>query len=127
MSAARDYEMKHGVTSGDAPAFSGWTPGGLRAYRLENPAWVGRTMRELLREHPEYRFVNLVRDGQVLGGKDSEPLRAGDIIALGARREAMTEKMGLIGPEVSDRAALDLPLDRAEILVTNREILKKDA
>jgi putative transport protein len=82
-------------------------------------------MRELLREHPEYRFVNLVRDGQVLGGKDSEPLRAGDIIALGGRREAMTEKMGLIGPEVSDRAALDLPLDRAEILVTNREILKK--
>jgi putative transport protein len=37
----------------------------------------------------------------------------------------MTEKMGLIGPEVSDRAALDLPLDRAEILVTNGEILKK--
>jgi putative transport protein len=123
--AAQDYEKKHGVASGDAPALSGWTPGGLRAYRLENPAWVGRTMRELLREHPEYRFVNLVRDGQVLGGKDSEPLRAGDIIALGGRREAMTEKMGLIGPEVSDRAALDLPLDRAEILVTNREILKK--
>ena len=37
----------------------------------------------------------------------------------------MTEKMGLIGPEVSDRAALDVPLDRAEILVTNKEILKK--
>ena len=32
----------------------------------------------------------------------------------------MTEKMGLIGPEVSDRIALDLPLDRAEILVTNK-------
>ena len=37
----------------------------------------------------------------------------------------MTEKMGLIGPEVSDRVALDFPLDRAEILVTNKEILKK--
>jgi putative transport protein len=37
----------------------------------------------------------------------------------------MTEKMGLIGPEVSDRTALDLPLDRAEILVTNSEVLKK--
>ena len=46
-------------------------------------------------------------------------------ITLGGVRGAMTEKMGLIGPEVSDRAALDLPLDRAEILVTNKELLKK--
>jgi putative transport protein len=37
----------------------------------------------------------------------------------------MTEKMGLIGPEVSDRVALDLPLDRAEILVTNRDMLRR--
>jgi putative transport protein len=123
--AAREYEKEHGVASGDAPALSGWTPGGLRAYRLENAAWVGRTMRDLLRQHPEYRFVNLVRDGMVLGAKDDEALRVGDIIALGGQREAMTEKMGLIGPEVSDRAALDLPLDRAEILVTNSAILKK--
>jgi putative transport protein len=47
------------------------------------------------------------------------------VIALGGRRETMTENMGLIGPEVSDRTALDLPLDRAEILVTNSEVLKK--
>ena len=37
----------------------------------------------------------------------------------------MTEKMGLLGPEVSDRIALDVPLDKAEILVTNSELLKK--
>ena len=54
-----------------------------------------------------------------------EKLRLGDVIALGGRREVMTEKMGLIGAEVSDRVALDLPLDRAEVLVTNKEILKK--
>lgn len=123
--AARDYEKEHGVASGDTPALSGWTAGGLRAYRLENDAWIGRTMRDILRDNPEYRFVNLVRDGQALGALDTERLQRGDVIALGGRREAMTEKMGLIGPEVSDRAALDLPLDRAEILVTNGDMLKK--
>jgi putative transport protein len=123
--AARAYEKEHGVNSGDTPALSGWTPGALRAYRLENTAWVGRTMDDLLREHPEYRFVNLVRDGEALGPREEERLQQGDIIALGGRREAMTEKMGLIGPEVSDRAALDVPLDRAEILVTNRDLLKQ--
>ena len=34
--AARQYEEEHGVASGDMPALTGWTPGGLRAYRLEN-------------------------------------------------------------------------------------------
>ncbi|MBR0662284.1 aspartate:alanine exchanger family transporter [Neoroseomonas oryzicola] len=123
--AAQAYEKEHGVASGDAPAFSGWTAGGLRAYRLENQAWVGRSMHDMLRENPEYRFVNLVRDGAPIGAPLDEPLRLGDVIALGGLREAMTEKMGLIGPEVSDRTALDLPLDRAEILVTNGGILKQ--
>ncbi|UPY38299.1 transporter [Sediminicoccus sp. KRV36] len=123
--SAQAYEKQYGVASGDAPSLSGWTAGGLRAYRLENAAWVGRTMADMLRESPEYRFVNLVREGAALGADKATPLRLGDIIALGGQRAAMTEKMGLIGPEVSDRTALDLPLDRAEILVTNGAILKK--
>jgi putative transport protein len=123
--AAQAYEKEFGVASGDTPSLSGWTAGGLRAYRLENTAWEGRTMRDMLRENPEYRFVNLVRDGAALGADENTALRHGDVIALGGQRAAMTEKMGLIGPEVSDRVALDLPLDRAEILVTNSAILKK--
>jgi putative transport protein len=123
--AARDYEKEHGVASGDAPALSGWRAGGLRAYRLENPAWVGRTMAEMLRENPEYRFVNIVRDGQALGAQEDLRLALGDVVALGGTLRGLTDKMGLIGPEVADRAALDLPLDRAEILVTNRDTLKK--
>ena len=33
----------------------------------------------------------------------------------------LTDKMGLIGPEVADAKALNIPLDQAEILVTNKE------
>jgi len=65
-----------------------------------------------------------VRDGSKLGVTDDLQLKLGDIIALGGRRETMTEKMGLIGPEVSDRMALDIPLDRADIVVTNKDALK---
>nr|WP_314073607.1 transporter [uncultured Roseococcus sp.] len=123
--AARDYEKEHGVASGDVPALSGWTAGGLRSYRLENVDWQGRTMGEMLRQFPEYRFVNLVRKDEVLGANEDVPLQLGDVIALGGRRESMTENMGLIGPEVSERSALDLPLDRAEVLVTNGALLKQ--
>ena len=124
--AARAYEKEFGVASGDTPQLSGWTAGGLRAYRLENADWQGKTVADLLRANPEYRVVNVVRDRVALGVPEDEPLKLGDVIALGGRRESLTEKMGLIGPEVSDRVALDVPLDRAEVLITNKEMLKKE-
>ena len=100
------------MASGDTPALTGWTPGALRAYRLENAAWMGKTVGALLAANPEYRVVNIVRQRPAASRSPTTRLRQGDVIALGGRREAMTEKMGLIGPEVSDRVALDMPLDR---------------
>ena len=123
--AAREYEREHGVASGDVAQLTGWTAAGLRAYRLENPEWEGRPVSELLRAHPEYRALNVMRGGQPLAEFATVSLQKGDVIALGGRRELLTEHMGLIGPEVSDRAALDIALDRAEVLVTNPEILEK--
>ena len=61
--AARQYEVEHGVASGDTPALTGWTPGALRAYRLENTAWVGKSVGALLSANPEYRIVNVVAAG----------------------------------------------------------------
>jgi putative transport protein len=122
--SARAYEKEFGVASGDSPTLSGWTTGGLRAYRLENKAWIGKTVGELLKANPEYRIVNVVRGEERLAVSPDLKLSAHDVIALGGRRELMTEKMGLIGPEVSDRQALDIPLDTAEIVVTNKDMLK---
>ncbi|MHB2168517.1 aspartate:alanine exchanger family transporter [Alsobacter sp. R-9] len=122
--AARSYEAENGVASGDSKTLTGWLPAGMRAYRLKNATWNGKTVSALLRENPEYRVMNVVRDGQRLGTADDLQLRLGDVIALAGRRETMTEKMGLIGPEVSDRQALDIELDRADIVVTNAEALK---
>jgi putative transport protein len=123
--AALEYEKEHGVASGDSPAMRGWTPGGLRAYRLENEEWVGKSSQDLLAANPEYRVVNVVRGGEQVANFESAPLKRGDVIALGGIRESMTEKMGLIGPEVSDRTALDIELDRADILVTNKDMIAK--
>lgn len=123
--AARAYEREHGVASGDGPALTGWRPFAARAYRLENPAWDGRTIGDFRREHPEYRIGNLLRDGVPQGIGAEVVLRLGDVVAIGGRSEALTEKMGLLGPEVADREALDIQLDRAEILVTNRSMLKR--
>lgn len=62
-----------------------------------------------------------------LGAPDDLAFRSGDIITLGGRLEQMTENIGLIGPEVPDQQALSIPLDAAEVLVTNRELEGKSA
>jgi len=121
--AARQYEAEHGVASGDVPTLSGWTVGGLRAYSLENGEWVGKTVGDFLRGNTAYKIVNVVRGGERQELSHDLVLRKADVIALGGRRESMTENMGLIGPEVSDRVALDVPLDSAEILVTKAKAL----
>jgi AspT/YidE/YbjL antiporter-like protein len=66
--------------------------------------------------------LNVLRDAEQLGAADDIRLQEGDVIALGGRLEALMEKMGLIGPEVSEPQALNLPLDQAEILVTSRRV-----
>ncbi|HEX7125242.1 MAG TPA: TrkA C-terminal domain-containing protein [Thermodesulfobacteriota bacterium] len=120
--AARQYEDEYGVRNVDDAGLSGYRPFGLRAYRLENRAMVERTVGDLLREHPEYKVANVVREGESLGAGRDIVLHKGDVVALGGRIEALTEKMGLIGPEVPDARALNIPLDAAEILVTNRAV-----
>lgn len=122
---AKEYEAKHGVANVDGAGLSGYRPGGLRAYKLENQKLDGVSIARFRHNNPEYRVINVRRGDELLGAEPDLELKLGDIIALGGRLEALTDKMGLIGPEVADQRVLNIPLDQAEILVTNTEALKK--
>jgi putative transport protein len=123
--AAKQYEMEHGVTNVDDAAVTGYHPFGFRTYKLENPKTVGITLAEFRRQNPEYKIGHIRRGDKVLPPEPSLALQLGDVVALGGRIEALTDKMGLIGGEVTDRGLLDVPLDTAEILVTNKEVIGK--
>lgn len=120
--AAKEYEAAHGVTNVDEAGLNGYRPAGLRAYRLENPATAGQTIAQFRQKTPEYRIVNVVRDGEVIGVSPDVTLQLGDLVALGGKVEDLTANMRLVGPEVPDAKALNIPLDQAEILVTNKSI-----
>src|SRR5262249_9005871 len=119
--AAAEYEAEHGVSNVDGTSLTGFRPFGLRAYRLENDRVVGETIETFRHEHPEYRVVNVMRHGQSYGASQTLVLEKEDVVALGGSLSALTDKMGLIGPEVPDAAALGVPFDQADILVTNKE------
>ncbi len=124
--AAKKYEQEFGVPNVDDAMLTGYRPLALRAYKLTNEKVAGKTVRQFLQEHPEYKIVNVGRGEERLGAPDDLVLQKGDVIALGGRLEAMTEKMGLIGPEVPDSRVLNVPIDQAEILVTNKEMVGKE-
>ncbi|MFC4278861.1 aspartate:alanine exchanger family transporter [Achromobacter aloeverae] len=121
--AAKKYEEEVGVRNVDDAGLSGYRGGGLRAYRLENPAVAGMSIRQFRDANPEYRVINVRREEESLGCEPDLVLRQGDVIALGGRLESLTDKMGLLGPEVADPKALNVPLDQAEILVTSKEVI----
>lgn len=121
---AAKYEKEYGVASLET-GLTGYRPFGLRAYRLENAKTVGMSIGQLLQAYPVYKIVNVVRGDQSIGYGADVVLQKGDIIALGGRLSDLTDHMGLIGPEVASETALNIPLDQAEILVTNKAVIGK--
>jgi putative transport protein len=122
--AAQDYERQFGVPNVDDTGLTGYRPFGIRAYQVASPAAVGKTIGALRDSHPEYRYLRVQRGEQRLEAADDLVLRERDVVALGGSLENLTSKMGIIGPEVPSKEALSIPLDVAEILVTNREAEK---
>ena len=121
--AAKEYELAHGVPNVDDAGLSGYRPFDLRAYRLTNSALVGQSIAQLLSKFPQYQIENVERGHKILGADPSLILQHGDIIALGGSLVALTDHMGLIGPEVPDARALNIPLDQAAIVVTHSDAL----
>lgn len=124
-SAAKTYEVEHGVPNVDDAGLSGYRPFDLRAYRLVNPALNGQTIAQFRTRYAQYQIENVERGKDLLGADPALVLQLGDVIALGGSLGALTAHMGLIGPEVPDARALNIPLDQAEILVTHRDAVGK--
>lgn len=124
--AAKAYEDEHGVRNVDDSGLTGYRPLSLRAYRLENDKVAGQTIGQFLKAYPQYKIASVMRGSERLGAEDAVQLQRGDVIALGGQLEAMTSNMGLIGPEVPDSKVLNIPIDSAEILVLNKELVGKE-
>ncbi|HEY0503703.1 MAG TPA: hypothetical protein VGD42_09435 [Lysobacter sp.] len=123
--AAREYEQAHGVRNVDDAALTGYRGGGLRAYRLDNAQTAGQSIAQFRTTYPQYRIANVRRGDESVGSAPDLVLQRGDVIALGGRLGDLTDNLGLIGAEVDDPKALNVPLDQAEILVTSKELVGK--
>ncbi len=99
----------------------------IRAYRVENPDMIGRTIAEIEALPKESRvFIARVRSGsRLFVAVPDLVIGKGDVVAVAARYEAHAARGDVIGPEVSDLALLDIPVDALNIVVTSRLLAGK--
>jgi putative transport protein len=119
--AAIAYEREHGVRNVDDVSLTGYRPFSIRAYKLENSQWSGKSIQDFRNQYPEYRVINVRRGQDLLGCDPSLKVQSGDVVALAGTRSDITANLGIIGPEVDDRQVLNVPLAQAEVLVTNKD------
>jgi putative transport protein len=108
-------ESEEGITSA-ARSFD------VRAYQVTNPDLINKTIAELEARPQNLRvFIVRVRSGdRILQPAPDMVVREGDVIAVIAPFAAHAARGHGIGPEVSDPALLDMPVEALDVVVTSR-------
>jgi putative transport protein len=99
----------------------------IRAYRVTNPAMVNRTVAELeaLPRHQRVFIVRIRHGGAILEISPSLVIHHDDVVAIIARQETHVEHGDRVGPEVDDKALLDIPIETLDVVVTHRSVVGK--
>ena len=128
----RKYEEEMGGgLAASQDRISGYTQFVLRAYKLADASWIGRTIREFEASlegsesgQAQYRvFVERLRQGGRIIEPAPETVIGPDaVLAIAGRRERIVAQAGRIGPEVDDRELLDLELLLLDVVVTSKAI-----
>ncbi len=107
----------HGVQS----AYREWT---LRAYRITDAPYVGRSVADLESSFaPERVFAQRIRrGGGILTPLPDTVIQAGDVVAVAARRSFLLTQTIPAGSEVEDRELLDFELVTLDVVLTRKAL-----
>ncbi len=99
----------------------------IRAYRVANPAFAGKSVAELEGMPVGIRFfiVRIRRGGEIIEPLPTTTIALDDIVAVIARQEVHVERAASVGTEVDDKDLLDLPIEALDVVVTNRAAIGK--
>jgi len=95
----------------------------VRAYRVENPSLIGRTVLEASAA-ADVAVWQVRRGGESLDLSSDPKLQRGDVVTLVADVDRLVSSAEeRIGPEVSDSEARHVGLEAVDLVVTNRDLI----
>jgi putative transport protein len=99
----------------------------IRAYRVTNPALANKTVAEIeaLPQDVRVFIVRIRHGGEVLESAPASVIHLDDIVAVIARQEAHMRGGDTIGPEVDDKALLDIPIEALDVVITQQSLAGK--
>jgi putative transport protein len=100
---------------------------GVRAYRVTNEKLVNKTVAELEAMPKNVRvFISRIRhEGRIMDPEPATVVYRDDVIAVITRTEALMERGTEIGPEVNDKALIDIPAEILDVVITNKALAGK--
>jgi putative transport protein len=111
----------------EAGVYSAFQRFGVRAYRVNNPKFLNKTVAELEAMPRETRvFVARVRhEGAIVEAEPGTVIQQGDVVAVMTRTELLMARGTEIGPEVDDKELLDFPQEFLDVVITNKAMVGK--
>jgi putative transport protein len=126
VAACKEYEASLGGTQEVGGAGVAWHKYELRAYRIpEGGPAIGRTVGQIEASEPTGTrlFIERIRrGGAVQDAKLDDVLQAGDVVAVGGRREQLIDTLGPRGAEVDDPELLAVPAEGVDVYVTSKAV-----
>jgi putative transport protein len=98
-----------------------------RAYRVTNPDLVNKTVAQLeaLPQDARVFIARIRRAGEIIEAKPDTVILENNVVAVMARQEVHVERGTRVGPEVDDKALLEIPIETLDVVVTNRSVIGK--
>lgn len=125
VAACKAYELKLGAGQGAADT-THWYEFEVRAYAVaESSSFIGRTVGEIeAGTQAGFRaFVERIRrGGKIVEVDQATVIEAGDIVAVGGKRDQMIARLGPSGREVEDAELLDIKTEGVDIYVSNKKV-----
>ncbi|MBD3425794.1 MAG: aspartate-alanine antiporter [Candidatus Omnitrophica bacterium] len=122
-----EKEMSGGSEEELGPELFSWFKQlNLRAYRVTENAFIGKSVKDVENMFPGKVFVDKIkREDKVLDPGPDIILQLNDEIALVGDRKEFLKADSMIGPEVDDKGIVDLVGEILDICVINKEVVGK--
>jgi putative transport protein len=123
----KKLEASMGASEAEPGVISTYQRFVVRAYRLGDSRFIGKTVDEFERQFAEQRLYILraQRDGEAFDAQPSTVLEKGMIVALVGRRELVLDAAREIGMEVDEPELLDMTAQILDVVVTNKAVVGK--
>lgn len=120
----RKYEAELGGSTMPEGTQSAYRELGIRAYRLTNPALIGRKVRDLEALYGEQRtFVERIRVGNtVMEVQPDTVLAQNTVVAVAGRVSSLLEHGKDIGPEIDDKDLMNVPAELLDVVITKKAL-----